>query len=149
MKKWMLKWSIDIAATPEKIWDVLLTDKTYRVWTSVFHPGSYAETDWKEGSKALFKTPEGGGMISKVVRHNPGKIIVLEHYGVLKNGEEVFEGETVEKWAGTTETYRLESKNGISTLFIEQEIEESYIDWFKTTWEKALQKVKELSESEN
>lgn len=149
MKKQMLKWSIDIAATPEKIWDVLLADKTYRVWTSIFHPGSYAETDWKEGSKALFKTPEGGGMISKVVQHNPGKIIALEHYGVLKNGEEVFEGESVEKWAGTTETYRLESKNGISTLFIEQEIEESYVDWFKTTWGKALQTVKELSESEN
>jgi hypothetical protein len=32
-------------------------------------------------------------------------------------------------------------------LAIEQDIAEEYLPWFTETWEKALQKVKELSEN--
>ena len=45
-----LKFSININAPREKVWDVLLGEKTYPQWTSVFSPDSIstAETDWQE-----------------------------------------------------------------------------------------------------
>jgi hypothetical protein len=39
----------------ESMWD----DSTYRQWTSAFSEGSHAVSDWKEGSKVLFLSPEG------------------------------------------------------------------------------------------
>ena len=82
-----IKLSIDIQAPKEKIWDVLLEHNTYRQWASVFHPGSYAEGDWQQGSKVFFKTPEGDGMVSLVNIHTPCEIISFKHLGVLKNGK--------------------------------------------------------------
>ena len=49
------RFKIAISAKPEKVWDVLWNDQTYREWTSVFSDGSHAETDWKKGSKVLFR----------------------------------------------------------------------------------------------
>ena len=45
MEKQTFKITID--APREKVWDVLWSDDTYREWTSVFSPGSRAETDWR------------------------------------------------------------------------------------------------------
>ncbi len=139
--------SIEINASKEKIWNVLLDDKTYRIWTSVFHPGSYAESDWKEGSKVLFKTPEGKGLVSKVVIHKPMEIISFEHLGVVKDNMEIFDDEEFSSWQGMHETYTVKASRDKTELFIEQDITEDYKDWFYSTWEKALQKIKELSEN--
>src|SRR5688572_17172115 len=49
-----LTFSTTINAPKEKIWKTMLDDASYRQWTSAFHEGSYAVTDWKVGSKALF-----------------------------------------------------------------------------------------------
>lgn len=147
MEKQTLILSISINAPKEKIWDVLLQDHTYRQWTSVFHPGSYAETDWKQGSKVLFKNPEGNGLVSKIVLHKPAEVISIEHLGILKNGIEDFENEEVKSWQGFTETYHVTPKEeGKTELTIQQDITKEHAEWFTTTWGKALQKVKELSE---
>jgi len=143
MEKQILNLTIDIKAPKEKVWEVLLQDDTYRQWTAVFHPGSYAESDWKEGSEALFKTPEGDGLISKVILHQPAEVISFEHLGTLKNGvrsSEAFE------WKGFRETYRVSAKGGGTELRIEQDITPEHTGWFTDTWNKALQKVKELAE---
>ncbi len=143
MKKQIVSLSIDIDAPKEKVWEVLLQDDTYRQWTAVFHPGSYAESDWTEGSEALFKTPEGHGMISKIVLHRPAEVISFEHLGTLKDGErntEDFE------WQGFRETYRVTAKGGGTELQVEQDITPDHEEWFASTWGKALAKVKELAE---
>lgn len=147
MDKQTIRLSVVIDASPQKVWDVLLQDETYRQWTAVFHPGSYAESDWKTGSRAYFKTPEGDGMISRIVQHEPAQVIVLEHFGVLKDGREDYESEEVKKWQGFKEIYRLSNVNGKTKLTIEQEITPEYYEMFSATWEKALAKVKELSEN--
>lgn len=139
--------SVLIGAPKERIWDVLLQDETYRIWTSVFHEDSCFEGDWAEGSKIYFKTPEGDGMVSEVAAHRPNEIITLKHQGVLIKGKEVYDSEEAKKWKGATETYRLIPKGKKTELVVEQDIPDEYADWFFTTWEKALNKVKELSES--
>lgn len=55
-----------INASRKKVWDVLWNDDTYPKWTAAFMPGSYAESDWKEGSKILFLDPERNGMLSMI-----------------------------------------------------------------------------------
>jgi uncharacterized protein YndB with AHSA1/START domain len=146
MKKQIFKTSIIIDAPKETIWKVLFNDDTYRQWTSVFHPGSYAETDWKEGSKAFFKTPEGSGMASIIKRHQPCELLVIEHQGVIKDHKEYYDLPEAKTWQGL-ETYRLHPFGDQMQLAIEQDIAEEYLPWFTETWEKALQKVKELSEN--
>ena len=59
MTKKKINVSIFINAPKEKIWSVLLDDKTYRKWTSVFMEGSYAEGNWQQGSKILFMSVSG------------------------------------------------------------------------------------------
>jgi hypothetical protein len=49
-----LHFSTDINAPRETVWNVLWNDATYRDWTSVFAEGSYAVSDWNEGSKIQF-----------------------------------------------------------------------------------------------
>jgi uncharacterized protein YndB with AHSA1/START domain len=147
MNRKTLKFAVEIDAPKEKVWDVLFEDETYRIWTSAFMPGSYAETDWKTGSKARFLGPEGDGMFSKIVLHKPSEVLTIEHQGVVKKGKEVVDEKTREDWAGLTETYRIEGTDGKSQLYIEQEIGEEWADEMKTMWNNALQKVKELAET--
>ena len=146
MEKKVLTRSILIQAPAEKVWHVLLDDTTYRKWTAVFHPGSYAESDWKEGSKVLFKTPEGDGMVSKVAVSKPYEEISFQHLGVLKDNVEHIDDAATE-WQGF-ETYRLKPIGNSTELSIEQDLEEKHMEWFGATWDKALQKVKELAEAD-
>jgi hypothetical protein len=83
-----LHYDIAINATPEKVWKVLWTDKTYREWTSAFSEGSHAETDWKEGSKVLFLDGNGQGMVSKIAVNRPNEFMSFEHLGEVHEGKE-------------------------------------------------------------
>ncbi|MFT3680876.1 MAG: SRPBCC domain-containing protein [Ferruginibacter sp.] len=141
-----LRLSILIDAGKQDTWDVLLQDKTYRIWTSVFHPGSYAETDWREGSSVLFKTPEGDGLISTIIRHQPCKVISMQHLGVLKNGVEDNTGVDAKNWQGLYEIYRVDEENSKTRLTVELDIADKYAEWFNKTWLKALEEVKLLCE---
>ena len=49
-----LNFSIVINASKEKVWNTMLEDKTYRIWTEVFSKGSHFIGDWRKGSKILF-----------------------------------------------------------------------------------------------
>lgn len=146
-EKQKLRLTKEINAPKEKIWDVLLQDETYRIWTSVFHPGSYADTDnWEEGSMVYFKTPEGDGLASRILEHKPQEVISFEHLAVLKNGVEDTENEEAKKWKGFKETYWLKEKDGACELVVEQDITNDYAEYFEKIWPQALDKVKELSE---
>ncbi len=56
-----LHFKIDINAPKEKVWHTMLDDKTYRIWTEAFMPGSYYKGDWSKGSKMLFIGPGENG----------------------------------------------------------------------------------------
>ncbi|MCI0449246.1 MAG: SRPBCC domain-containing protein [Chlorobi bacterium] len=141
-----LNFSIKINAPRKKVWSVLFDDPTYRNWTSVFAPGSYAETDWKEGSKALFLDGKGNGMVSRIAKSNPHEYLSINHIGIIKDGIEDTQSDEVKKWAGALENYTLNENSGVTELKIDMDSDNEYKDYFSKTWPKALEKVKELSE---
>jgi hypothetical protein len=141
-----IKLAIDIDAPKEKVWDVLLGDESYRKWTSVFHPSSQVETDWKEGSKAIFKSDDGNGMISRIALHRPAEVIAIEHLGVVHDGKEVYDDPKFKEWAGAMETYRISEHDGRSHLDIEMDCPPGDLEWMTAKWKEALQLVKQLSE---
>ncbi|MBK8428997.1 MAG: SRPBCC domain-containing protein [Lewinellaceae bacterium] len=146
MKK--LTFSIQINAPKVRVWDILWADETYRAWTTVFHPGSHAKSDWKEGSKILFVGGDGGdGMVSKIARLIPNEFMSFEHLGEIKNGVEDYDSPAVKAWKGAHENYTLQEKSGGTELSVELDADDSFADYFQDKFPKALEKVKELAEA--
>jgi uncharacterized protein YndB with AHSA1/START domain len=141
-----LTFAITINAPKELVWRTMLEDETYRKWTSVFQEGSYAVTDWKPGSKALFLAPDGNGMVSRVAEHRPNEFLSLEHLGVVKAGVEDVSSAEVKQWAGARENYTLRENAGHVTLTIEMDTADDHQQYFRDTWPKALAALKDLSE---
>ncbi len=146
-----IHFSIFINAPKEKVWDTMLTDGTYRLWTAAFHPGSYFKGDWSEGSKILFIGPDEesggeGGMVSRVAENRLHEFISIEHLGIYKNGVEDTSSEEAKKWSPAFENYTFIDRDGGTELQINQDIESDYKEMFEEMWTKALQILKELSE---
>lgn len=142
-----LNFTANINAPKEKVWGVLLGTETYPKWTAVFAPDSQAQTDWKEGSKALFHDGKGNGMISRIAKNIPNNYLSIHHLGMIRNGVEDTESEEVKKWAGAEENYTLKDSGGGTELLIEMDSAEDFKDYFLKTWPAALDKVKELCEN--
>jgi len=140
------EFKIKINAPKEKVWKVLWEDSSYRQWTSVFAEGSYAVTDWKEGSKVLFLTGKGEGMVSKIETKRQNEFMSFKHLGAVKNGVEDVDSEQSKQWSGAHENYTLKEANGVTELKVEMDITDDFKDYFMKTWPKALDQVKELSE---
>ncbi len=121
-----LNFSTTINAPKELVWRTMLEDETYRNWTSAFQEGSYAVTDWKPGSKALFLAPDGSGMVSRVAEHRPNEYLSLEHVGIVKNGVEDVASDEVKQWAGAHENYTLREHAGNVTLSVEMDTAEDH-----------------------
>ncbi len=141
-----IKKSIAISAPKEKVWQVLTDDKLTRIWYAEFSPGTYAETDWKVGSKALFTDADGNGMITKVIENKPAEKLSVEYTGMIVNGKEDYESDGAKAMMGGFESYRLSEKEGVTHLAIEGDMSADYFDMMSLSWDKALQKIKELGE---
>lgn len=144
MKK--LHFSIEINAPKEEVWKTLWTDATYRKWTEVFGAGSYAESDWNEGSKILFLDSNANGMYSVIDQMVPNEFMSFKHLGEVKNRKELPNDEKSKSWSGAKETYTLKQTGEITTLNVDMDIEEDFEQMFQDKFPKALQQVKELSE---
>lgn len=143
------KFSINIDAPRETVWNILWTDATYREWTSAFNEGSHAETDWKKGSKVLFLDGNGEGMVSTIADSIPNEYMSIKHLGMVTKGVEDTESEKVKEWAGAMENYTLKTVNGGTELTVDMDITDEYRDYFVKTWPLALDKVKEIAERQS
>jgi L-rhamnose mutarotase len=141
-----LTFSTTINAPKELVWRTMLEDETYRKWTSVFQEGSYAVTDWKPGSKALFLAPNGSGMVSRIAEHRPNEFLSLEHVGIVKDGVEDTASDEVRQWAGAHENYTLRENGGLVTLTVDMDTTDEHRKYFEDTWPEALAALKDLSE---
>ncbi|HUM45794.1 MAG TPA: SRPBCC domain-containing protein [Chitinophagales bacterium] len=134
---------IKINAPKEKVWKVLWDDTTYRQWTGAFHEGSYAVSDWNEGSKILFLGPGGdGGMYSTIAKKIPNEFMSFKHLGEVKDGKE----QPTSEWSGAFENYTLKETAGVTELTVEIDVTDDFSNYFKDTFPKALEKVKSLAE---
>ncbi|HEX9252250.1 MAG TPA: SRPBCC domain-containing protein [Ignavibacteriaceae bacterium] len=145
-----LKFSIEINAPKEKVWDTMLDDKTYRQWTEPFSPGCYYEGDWNKGSKILFLATdqEGkiGGMVSRIKDNIKHEYISIEHLGMVQDGVEDTTSDAVKPWAGLLENYAFKSDGSRTELLVHINVNDDFKDMFDDMWPKALRKLKELAE---
>jgi hypothetical protein len=151
MKK--LQFKIEIQAPAQKVyeWMLGLKDKsTYEQWTAVFNPTSTYEGTWEKGSKIYFvgldENGKKGGMVSQIEEHQPAKFISIRHDGFLDGDREVTTGEQVEKWAGGHENYSFQESSGTTTVTVDMDTIDEYLDYFQNTYPAALEKLKEISE---
>ena len=136
-----LNFSVEINAPKEKVWRILWDDQSYRQWTSVFMEGSYAKSDWQEGSKILFLGPKSDGMYSTIHKKIDNSQMVFKHLGEIKNGVE-----TPSDWADALESYFLSEKDGGTELRVELNTTEDFQQYFQDTFPKAITIIKQLAE---
>ena len=117
-------------------------DTTYRQWTSVFAPDSYAVSDWKQGSKIKFIDNKGDGMHSIIETSLPFEQMTFKHLGEIKNGIE-----TSLDWEGSLENYFLNESNGVTELKMDMDIKEEFEKYFIDTFPKAVELIKQISEN--
>ncbi|MCM4165343.1 MULTISPECIES: SRPBCC domain-containing protein [unclassified Arenibacter] len=148
------RYKININTTASKVYNLMLgleNKKTYEAWTALFDPTSTYEGSWDKGSKMLFvgtdEQGKKGGMIAEIAENIPNKFISIKHYGIIENDQEILDGPKVKSWAGSMENYTFSETNGVTTITVEVDSNEEYIDYFDKTWPKALDKLKALSES--
>jgi hypothetical protein len=151
MKK--VQFKILISAPVDKVCDTMLgiTDKfTYEQWTALFNPTSTYEGSWEKGQKMLFvgvdENGEKGGMVSRIADHVPNQFVSIQHYGLVKGSEEITTGPEVEKWANGLENYTFEESNGVTTVTVDMDTVEEFLDYMNDAYPKALQKLKEICE---
>ena len=146
-----LQFKIDINAPKEKVWNTMLQDKTYRMWTEAFTEGSYYSGDWNKGSKILFLAlgadGKTGGMVSRIKDNKLHEFISIEHLGEVVDGVEDTTSDRVKVWAGALENYTFKDKNGKTELIVDMDINAEYKEMFEGMWPKALQKLKSLCEN--
>ncbi len=142
-----LEFSIDIKAKKSKIWNALWDEASYNDWVSVFLEGSYAVTDnWKEGSKVLFLDKDQSGIYSTIEKHIPNEIMLFKHIGTVLKGEEQPIDKDTKTWSGTTEMYTLTEGAEYKALHVEIDVLDEHLDFMSSTFPKALERVKFLSE---
>ena len=160
MKK--LQFKVNINAPVTRVYDLMLgisNKSTYEQWTSLFNPTSTYEGSWGKGNKILFvgvdKKGEKGGMVSRIVENIPNRFVSIQHYGLVKADKEITEGPEVEKWADGFENYTFEENNarpadpvgrGTTTVTVDLDTTEDFLDYMNETYPKALDKLKELCE---
>ena len=151
-KKEIMHFKINIDAKAEKVYQYMLDDKKYSDWTSVFNPSSHYIGSWEKGSKILFLGTDSdgrtGGMVSRIKENIPGRFVSIEHYGVIKDGSEIFCGPEVDQWAGALENYTFTGVEGTTLLKVDVDVHEDYISYFASTWPEALKKLKEICEKQ-
>lgn len=143
----LIEKQIDVDAPRERVWDVLTGDATYRTWTAEFAEGSYAETDWQEGSGVRFLGPDGTGLVGRVVASRRPELLDVEYTGVVGGGSDDTTSELARAWAGTHETYRLAEAGGGTRLAISAPMSDPHYDDMVVAWDRALTRVKELAEA--
>ncbi|SFJ34846.1 SRPBCC family protein [Myroides guanonis] len=148
-----LQFKISINAPASRVYDIMLGIKnksTYEQWTSAFNPTSTYEGNWEKESKVLFfslnEQGEKVGMVSKVIENITNKFVSIQYYGFLKAGEEITEGPEAEKWANGFENYIFDEENGSTTVTIELDTTDDFLDYMNQSYSTALNKLKELCE---
>lgn len=146
-----VKYSITINAPRQKIWDTMLEDKTYRLWTKEFNPGSYYEGSWEKGKEIRFvgQNEKGTleGMYSRIKENIPYRFISIEHLGIITDGVVDTTSEKVKKWAPSYENYTFTEQNDSTHLEVDMQVDEEYKDIFADMWKRALKALKELCEN--
>ena len=148
-----MHFEISIRASPENVWNAIVDDTNYKEWTSVFHEGSYFEGGWEKGDAirflALNERGEKEGMVSEIAESRKYSFISIRHLGIILGSAEDTTSDAVRKWAPAYENYTLTQLGEITKFEVDIDADDEFIDMFKETWPKALEKLKQIAERRN
>ncbi|MGK6349906.1 SRPBCC family protein [Parapedobacter sp. DT-150] len=151
-----MQFSITIDASTAKVYDTMLGKETFKQWTAVFNPssdfeGGGMEGSWEKGAKILFvgisKEGKKEGMVGRINENIPNQFVSIEYTGLLDGDQEITEGPATEGWVGSFENYTFEEQDGATQVTVDIDVHDSMVDYFKQTYPKALEKLKEICEA--
>ena len=136
-----LEFEIQINATPEKVWETLFSQDSYRKWASAMNEGTYFEGNWEVGSVMKFLDPQNNGMYNLVTENIPNKQLGMKHLGWIMNGEL-----SPQNWEDSTLQYILEpNENGTLLKGTVNSLDE-FVDFFNTKYPQNFEHIKKLAE---
>ncbi|MBK6457550.1 MAG: SRPBCC domain-containing protein [Gemmatimonadetes bacterium] len=141
-----LHYAVRIAATPDVVWDRMLSLESYQAWTSAFAEGSTYEGSWEAGAQIRFLAPDGSGVIAEIAESRPPEWLSIRHLGMLENGVEDFDSAAVRAWAPAYENYALRRDGHETELSIDVDTTPESVAMMNDSWPKGLAKLKELCE---
>jgi uncharacterized protein YndB with AHSA1/START domain len=151
-----LKFEVEINASIEKVWEKMLGDEGYRVWTAEFNPGGSwykkeHEGEFVTGENVDFLGPDQngnlGGMISKVYEVKKPEFISFQHLGYNMNGVRDTTSEAMQALFPSFENYTFEKLDDNKTkVHVDMDSDPKYTEMFNGMWPKALNKLKEICE---
>ena len=149
-----LQFTTKINAPAAKVYDLMLgirNKQTYEQWTALFNPTSTYDGTWEKGSKMLFlgvdEKGEKSGMVSEINDNVLHQFVSIRHYGLLKSNVEITSGPEVEKWANGFENYTFQEENGGTTVTVDLDFADDFVDYMNETYPKALNRLKEICEA--
>ena len=137
----LLEYTIQINATPEKVWEVLFTQDNYKKWASAMNEGTYFEGTWEEGSIMKFLDPKNNGMYNLVEKNIPNKQLSMKHLGWILEGELSPQG-----WEDSTLDYILEPNENGTLLIGKVNSLDEFVDFFNSKYPKNFENIKNLAE---
>lgn len=145
-----LHFTIKIKAPKEKVWDAMLTDKSYREWTEAFHPGSHFKGSWAKGSKMLFLAPDKfgatTGLVGIIKENIQHEFVSIKYLGLVKGGVEDLTSADVQGYVGAMENYTFKESGGSTEVVVDLDINDEDKVYMKEVWPKALHKLKVIAE---
>lgn len=148
--KIQLHYEISIHAHSQKVYNLMLAEKTYSEWTKVFNPTSRFVGSWEKGSKIIFlgtgENGQTGGMISRIDENIPAQFVSIKHVGIIDGETEITSGPEVEEWAGMTENYTFTPTDSGTLLSVDMGSTDEYEDYFNETYPQALLILKDICE---
>lgn len=141
-----MKFTVEINAPKEKVWDTLWQDATFRQWAGRIDPGTYIKGELKEGNEVEFISEGGYGVTSLVAKLIPYEHLLLKHQADTQDSGE---REREKEWTGGKESYILAEQEGVTTLTVEFGVPPNLKEYFEINYPKALEQVKVLAESNN
>ena len=139
-----MQFQVAINAPKETVWATLWQDETFRQWAGIIDPGTYMVGELKQGNEVQYISLENGyGVTSLVKKLIPGEYILLRHSA---DTQEKGKKEREKEWAGGEESYTLIEREKLTILTVKVDVPPKLEEYFKITYPKALERVKELAE---
>lgn len=136
-----LEFEIQINATPEKVWETLFTQDSYKKWASAMNEGTYFEGNWEVGSIMKFLDPQNNGMYNLVIENIRFKVLGMKHLGWILKGEL-----SPQNWEDSTLNYILEpSENGTLLKGTVNSLDE-FVEFFNSKYPQNFEHIKRLAE---
>lgn len=138
----ILEFKTQINATPEKVWEVLFSQDSYKKWASAMNEETYFEGNWEEGKIMKFLDSKNNGMYNLVEKNMVNKELHMKHLGWILDGELSPQG-----WEDSTVTYILEPVENGTLLIGKVNSLDEFVDFFNSKYPKNFEKIKELAEN--